>query len=59
MDRKQRKAKKREEKKKHLRQKKLEGEEGFTKEDKKMGNIQLFVFLGVALAGVIVILINV
>ena len=59
MDRKQRKAKKREEKKKHLRAKKQEGEQGYSSEEKKMGNIQLIVFGVVALAGVAIILIKV
>jgi len=60
MDRRQRKAKKREDKlKKHkLHQEKLKNE-GISDKDKKSGNLQLFIFFGVAIIGAIVIIFNV
>lgn len=60
MDRKQRKAKKREDKikKQKLHQEKLKAE-GVTEEAKKSGNIQLLVFFGVAILGAVIIILNV
>lgn len=60
MDRKQRKAKKREEKikKQKLHEQKVKAE-GITEEDKKSGSVQLLVFFGVAILGAIIIIANV
>jgi len=60
MDRKQRKAKKREEKvRKQKAREAQKAAEGITKDEKKSGILQLYIFIGVALVGAAVILYNV
>jgi len=60
MDRKQRKAKKREEKIKKQKQRELEKKsEGISSEEKKSGMLQIMVFVGVAIVGAAIIVLNV
>ncbi len=62
MDKKQRKAKKREEKAKKTRIKNVEEQAQagtLSEEQKKSGTFQLYLFLGVALAGALLIILNV
>ncbi len=62
MDKKQRKAKKREEKVKKIKMKNVEEQAAsghLSEEQKKSGKVQLYLFFGVAIAGALIIILNV
>ncbi len=59
MDKKQRKEKKREEKAKRIKMKHIDESSGITENEKKFGKVQLYIFLCIAVAGALFIILNV